>query len=80
MPNNMATFTKITTHWEYGSFNGKCEKENCKNEVKHRLFDQYGADGIDLKSLCHEHYNRNTQKRTLRRALKKLKSSNVICK
>jgi len=58
-------------HWEHGNFDGKCDV--CGGEVKHRLFDDYSADAIAMKSRCDEHYNKNTQKRALRRSKSRAK-------
>ncbi|MFA5130687.1 MAG: hypothetical protein WC477_07315 [Patescibacteria group bacterium] len=63
----------LEIHWEHANFsNGQCDISGCKNQVTHRLFDEYGADGLDLSSRCDEHYNKETQRKRLQRMRKKM--------
>ncbi len=57
-------------YWEHATFLvGVCDV--CGGETKHRCFDEPGADGVALKSLCDDHYKKDTQKDWLKRLKKR---------
>ena len=68
-------------HWEHGYFpHGNCDIEGCVNKVAHRAFDDYTNEAVTIASRCEDHWNKDTQKKRLKKLKKTYERNHQIRK